>query len=208
MLAGDLRRTLGRERWRSDPVAFVREVLVNPETGQPFELYPAQVQFLREGLTLTSEGKLPCPELVFSAPKKSGKTATAAMATIYVVRVLGGPYAEGYCLANDLEQAQGRVLLHLSRLASHQSLFCSNFFCATSNASCSPPCKRRPFVTTSQRSRHRSQAIARQGSGTRRRGCAYAQRTLRRGSIRTLAVPLPFLSEYYRRPVPNRESWI
>ena len=76
MLAGDLRRTLGRERWRSDPVAFVREVLVNPETGQPFELYPAQEQFLREGLTLTSEGKLPCPELVFSAPKKSGKTAT------------------------------------------------------------------------------------------------------------------------------------
>ena len=116
MLKGDLRKTLGQERWRSDPVAFIREVLVNPETGQPFELYPAQERFLREGFTLTPEGKLPCPELVFSAPKKSGKTATAAMATIYVVRVLGGPYAEGYCLANDLEQAQGRVFAAISRI--------------------------------------------------------------------------------------------
>ena len=97
-------------------MAFIREVLVNPETGQPFKLYPAQERFLREGFTLTPEGKLPCPELVFSAPKKSGKTATAAMATIYVVRVLGGPYAEGYCLANDLEQAQGRVFAAISRI--------------------------------------------------------------------------------------------
>ena len=29
-------------RWRHDPVAFVREALVDPETGQPFELYHQQ----------------------------------------------------------------------------------------------------------------------------------------------------------------------
>jgi hypothetical protein len=96
-------------RWRADPVAFVREVLVDPETGLPFVLYPSQERFLREALTLTADGRLPYPELVYGAPKKSGKTALAAMVTIYVVVVLGGRFAEAYCVANDLEQAQGRV---------------------------------------------------------------------------------------------------
>jgi hypothetical protein len=28
--------------WRRDPIAFIREVLRDPETGEPFVLYPAQ----------------------------------------------------------------------------------------------------------------------------------------------------------------------
>src|SRR5438067_12224919 len=103
-------------RWRADPVAFVREVLRDPETGQPFVLYPAQERFLREALTLTPDGRLRYPELVFSAPKKSGKTATAAMIVLYVVIVFGGPYAEGYVCANDYEQAAGRVFQAISRI--------------------------------------------------------------------------------------------
>jgi len=35
----------------ADPVAFVRRVLCDPETGRAFELYPAQERFLREALT-------------------------------------------------------------------------------------------------------------------------------------------------------------
>ena len=103
-------------RWRRSPEAFVGEVLINPETGNPFELYPAEERFLSEGLTLTPEGRLPFPELVFSGPKKTGKTGFAAMAMIYVVVVLGGPYAEGYCVANDFEQAQGRVFQAICRI--------------------------------------------------------------------------------------------
>jgi phage terminase large subunit-like protein len=105
-----------RRRWKTDPVAFITDVLVDPETGKPFELYPAQERFLREALTLTPEGRLPFPEMVFSAPKKSGKTATAAIATIYVMVCLGGPYAEAYCVANDFEQAQGRVFQAIARI--------------------------------------------------------------------------------------------
>jgi hypothetical protein len=96
-------------RWRRDPVAFITEVLLDPGTSAPFELYPAQVEFLRAALRLTAAGRLPCPEMLFSAPKKSGKTALAAMIAIYVAVVLGGPYAEVYCLANDYEQAASRV---------------------------------------------------------------------------------------------------
>ena len=71
--------------WKRNPIAFIREALVNPETHEPFELYPAQERFLREGLTPTPGGRLPYRELLFSAPKKSGKTATAAMVVLYVI---------------------------------------------------------------------------------------------------------------------------
>jgi hypothetical protein len=74
-------------RWRGDPVAFITEVLRNPETSQPFALYPAQVEFQRRAFTLPQDGHLAFPEMIFSAPKKSGKTALAAMCAIYVAVV-------------------------------------------------------------------------------------------------------------------------
>jgi phage terminase large subunit-like protein len=104
------------QQWKQDPVAFVREVLRDPETELPFDLYPEEEVFIREALTLTPNGKLPYSELLFSAPKKSGKTALAAMIVIYVIVVLGGRYAEGYCLANDLDQSTGRVFQAVSRI--------------------------------------------------------------------------------------------
>jgi len=97
------------------PLEFMR-MLRDPETSKPFELYPAQARFFTEALTLTADGRLPYPEMVFGAPKKSGKTATAAMSMLYVIRVLGGPFAEGYTIANDLEQAQGRVFQACARI--------------------------------------------------------------------------------------------
>lgn len=103
-------------RWRHDPVAFIGEVLRNPETNRSFELNHAQRRFLRKALTLTAEGRLPYAELIFSAPKKSGKTTSAAMLVLYVIVCLGGPYAEGYCVANDFEQAQGRVFQQVVRI--------------------------------------------------------------------------------------------
>jgi phage terminase large subunit-like protein len=103
-------------RWKRDPVAFVTEVLRDPETSRPFELYPAEVRFLREALTVTKDGRLPYPEMLFSAPKKSGKTALAAMGAIYAAVVIGGPFAEVYALANDFEQASSRVFQAAARI--------------------------------------------------------------------------------------------
>jgi phage terminase large subunit-like protein len=56
------------------------------------------------------------PEQVFGCPKKSGKTATAAMHVLVTTLVYGGPYAEAYAVANDLEQAQGRVFEAIRRI--------------------------------------------------------------------------------------------
>lgn len=96
-------------RWRRDPVAFVQEVLINPKDGSRFELYTEQITFLREALTLTKDGRFRAPEMIFGAPKKSGKTGLAAMIAIYVAVVLAGNLGEIYCLANDYEQSASRV---------------------------------------------------------------------------------------------------
>ncbi len=102
-------------RWKRDPIAYFNEVLIDPETAgnsktaRPFQLYPEEINFFRAALTPNPDGTLNYTELLFGAPKKSGKTAIAAMSVLYVVTVLGGLYAEGYCMANDLEQASDRV---------------------------------------------------------------------------------------------------
>jgi Phage Terminase len=100
----------------TDPVAFIESTLINPETCESFLLTAAERLFLRHAFELTPDGRLRFPELVFAAPKKSGKTAFAAMLLIYVVRVLGGRYAEGFCVANDLQQASERVFQACSRI--------------------------------------------------------------------------------------------
>jgi phage terminase large subunit-like protein len=112
----DKRTAAAKLRWLGDPCAFIREVLINYETGRPFELYPEQERFLRLALTLQPDGTLPFPEIVFSTPKKGGKSQTSAMAMLYVIVVLAGAFAEGICCANDYEQAQGRVFQGVTRI--------------------------------------------------------------------------------------------
>ena len=104
------------DRWRASPVSFITEVLTDPETGELFKLYPAEERFIREALTPDPSGKLRYPELLFAAPKKSGKTALAALATLYVIVCLGGAYGEAYAVANDLEQASSRVFQACCRI--------------------------------------------------------------------------------------------
>src|SRR6516164_1923913 len=106
----------------ADPVVFIESTLVNPETCELFVLTDAERVFLRHAFQLTPEGRLKYPELVFSGPKKSGKTAFAAMVLIYVVRVLGGRYAEGYCVANSLDQASLRVFQAAARIIEASAL--------------------------------------------------------------------------------------
>jgi hypothetical protein len=95
---------------------FIESVLIDPETLTPFALTEAERVFLDHAFEQGDDGRLKYPELLFSAPKKSGKTGFAAMLLIYVVRILGGRYAEGLCCANDFEQASGRVFTAAARM--------------------------------------------------------------------------------------------
>jgi len=94
--------------WR-DPIVFIEQVLIDPESGKPFVLYAEQKTFLRHAFELTPDGRMRRTELCFSAGKKSGKTGLAAMVVIYTAVVLAGQGGEINCLANDLEQSQSRV---------------------------------------------------------------------------------------------------
>ncbi|MBV8775539.1 MAG: hypothetical protein JO166_24905, partial [Deltaproteobacteria bacterium] len=99
-----------------DPARWIERTLINPETSEPFVLTKAERRFLKHAFKLTPDGRLKYPELIWSAPKKSGKTAFGAMLLLYVVIVLGGKYAEGYTAANDFEQSQGRVFQAAKRI--------------------------------------------------------------------------------------------
>jgi Phage Terminase len=95
---------------------FIESTLLDPETGVPFRLTASERLFLQHAFTTTPDGYALYPELIFSAPKKSGKTALAAMILLYVVRVTGGNFAEGYVLSNSREQAIGRVFQAAARI--------------------------------------------------------------------------------------------
>ncbi len=116
---------LGRgalRRWRADPTSFIAEVLHDPETGKPFVLNDAELAFLVLAFLLDASGRLKHPELVFAAIKKSGKTGLAAMVLLVMVLLFGGRFAEGIVVANDLEQAQGRVFQAARRIVESSPL--------------------------------------------------------------------------------------
>jgi phage terminase large subunit-like protein len=103
-------------RWRADPIAFVEEVLHDPETRRPYRLLPAERMFMEHAFRTGDDGRLLYPEQVFGAPKKSGKTAFAALHCLTTTLLFGGAYPEATIVANDLEQAQARVFEAIRRI--------------------------------------------------------------------------------------------
>ena len=103
-------------RWRADPVSFIETALINPETGRPFELLPAERAFLAHAFKTGESGKLLYSEWLYSCPKKSGKTTFAAIIILTIILLYGGPFAEAFALANDQEQAMSRVFAIMRRI--------------------------------------------------------------------------------------------
>ncbi len=103
-------------RWRAEPISFIETCLFDPETGAPFALLPAEREFLAHAFQLDADGRLLYPEQVFAAIKKSGKTGFAALFMLTMILLFGSKFAEGYCIANDLEQAQSRVFQAIRRI--------------------------------------------------------------------------------------------
>jgi phage terminase large subunit-like protein len=105
-----------RARWRADPIAFIEEILIDPETKKPFMLLDAERAFLKHAFATGADGRLLYPEQVYACPKKSGKTTFAAIYVITIVLLFGGTYPEAICAANDREQSVGRVFAAIRRI--------------------------------------------------------------------------------------------
>ena len=104
------------EQWRANPAAFIETHLYNPQTGKPFVLLDAEREFIKHALVLTPEGRMLYQTLLYSCPKKSGKTEFSGMLMTTVLLLFGGRFAEGYVVANDLEQAQSRCFEAVRRV--------------------------------------------------------------------------------------------
>lgn len=102
--------------WRSSPLEFIETVLFDPETGAPFKLLPAERDFLTHAFKTGDDGRLLYSELVYSAPKKSGKTTLAALVVLTVIVLFGGRHGEAVLAANDFEQSKTRVYEMIKRI--------------------------------------------------------------------------------------------
>ena len=91
-----------------DVVAWANLNFYIPDPPGPIVLEPHQEAVLRLIENRGLDGRHRFTTAVYSTPKKSGKTTIAALIARYRAET-GGPHQEIYCVANDLEQAQGRV---------------------------------------------------------------------------------------------------
>jgi hypothetical protein len=103
-------------RWRRNPASFIAEVLHDPETGAPYELLPSERAFLSHAFKTGVDGRLLYPEQLYSCPKKSGKTAFAAIHTLTTSLLFGGSFPEATLCANDFDQSVGRVFEAVRRI--------------------------------------------------------------------------------------------
>ena len=90
------------------PVAFIRRVIKKSELGKPFKLMPFQEEILNLAFDFDEDGRLPYDTVIFSCPKKSGKTTLNAALTLYWALTQEAPN-ECILAANDLEQSKARA---------------------------------------------------------------------------------------------------
>lgn len=84
------------------------------ETRRPITLAPHQHDILNHVFRLGESGRFPYETILYSCPKKSGKTTLAAVAALWFGLFIDAPN-EVYICANDLEQSIGRVFKDVER---------------------------------------------------------------------------------------------
>jgi hypothetical protein len=100
------------------PVVFIRKLIKKNELGQPFKLFPFQEEILNLAFAFDEAGKLPYDTILFSCPKKSGKTTLNAALTMYWAFTQEAPN-ECILVANDLEQSKARAFASCEGIITH-----------------------------------------------------------------------------------------
>ncbi|MCZ6688849.1 MAG: hypothetical protein ACE1Z6_12385 [Candidatus Methylomirabilales bacterium] len=105
-------------RYATDPVAFIDDLVQKNELGRPFYLLDHQREILRLAFTFDKEERLAYDTIMFSCPKKSGKTTINAALALWWAFTQEAPN-EIPLVANDFEQAVSRVFKAMVGLIRH-----------------------------------------------------------------------------------------
>ena len=100
--------------YRSDIIAFAEAEYFLASTGVPIELLEHQRRILRDVFTRDEDGRFPYQTVIYSCPKKSGKTEIGGLVAEWFA-LSEGTFNEVYTPANDEEQSQGRVFKAVAR---------------------------------------------------------------------------------------------
>jgi len=95
--------------WAESPAGFYLA-----DTKKPIKLAAHQAAILRHVFEVQPDGRLRYDEVVYSTPKKGGKTCVGALVSEYF-SLFFEPPNEVYLIANSLEQSQGRAYKALER---------------------------------------------------------------------------------------------
>lgn len=84
----------------------------DPETGEllpagPLRLFPHQRRIIDEALSRKPNGMLKYSTVIYSAPKKSGKSTLSSAVVLYTA--YHNPYSFVACVANDVKQSSNRL---------------------------------------------------------------------------------------------------
>jgi phage terminase large subunit-like protein len=90
-----------------NPADYLESEFIIPETGQPIILHPEQRQVLDAMSARDADGHFQYMTWLYSAPKKSGKTAIGAGLALWQAERI--PNGEIYIVGNDLKQADNRM---------------------------------------------------------------------------------------------------
>lgn len=96
------------DAYRRNPVVFIEDLIHQNERGEPFQLLPHQRDVLKAMFPLRPDGQFVYRTVIWSQPKKSGKTILNALVSTWWAYTQESPN-EILIVANDLEQAQCRV---------------------------------------------------------------------------------------------------
>jgi hypothetical protein len=108
-----------------DPAEFINREMVIPETGQPLILDHEQASVLRAMTERDANGDYLYSTLLYSAPKKSGKTTVGAGIALW--QALRVPDGQVYIIGNDQRQADNRMTEAIRYALMHNPRFVGRY---------------------------------------------------------------------------------
>ena len=110
------------------PTTFIDRLIKKNELGQPFKLFAFQREILELAFAFDENGKLSYDTILYTCPKKSGKTTINGALTLWWA--LTRPPNTCLLLANDREQTLSLVYSTIEGLIQYNPSFTPNARCS------------------------------------------------------------------------------